>query len=38
MEEWEDIPPITQEEVQWKLLEMRALAALGPNEIMAQSL
>ena len=37
-EEWEDIPPVTQEEVQWKLFEMRALAAPSPNGIMAQCL
>ena len=37
-EEWEDIPPVTQEEVQRKLLEMRALAAPGPDGIMAQCL
>ena len=37
-EEWEDIPPVTHEEVQQKLLEMRALAAPGPDGIMAQCL
>ena len=37
-EEWEDVPPVTQEEVQRKLLEMRALAAPGPDGIMAQCL
>ena len=37
-EDWEDIPPITTEEVQWKLLEMRALAAPGLDGIMAQCL
>ena len=36
--EWEDVPMVTQEEVQWKLLEMRALAAPGPDGIMAQCL
>ena len=30
-EEWEDVPTVTQEEVQRKLLEMRALAAPGPD-------
>ena len=37
-EDWEDIPPVTTEEVQRKLLEMRALAAPGPDGIMAQCL
>ena len=37
-EDWEDIPPVTTEEVQWKLLEMHALAAPGPDGIMAQCL
>ena len=37
-EEWEDVPTVTQEEVQWKLLKMWALAALGPDGIMAQCL
>ena len=37
-EEWEDIPPVSQGEVQQKLLEMRALAAPGPDGIMAQCL
>ena len=37
-EDWEDIPPITMEEVQCKLLEMRALAAPGPDGIMTQCL
>ena len=37
-EEWEDVPLVTQEEVQRKLLEMRALAAPGPDGIMAQCL
>ena len=37
-EEWEDVPTVTQEEVQRKLLEMRALAAPGPDGIMAQCL
>ena len=37
-EDWEDIPFVTTEEVQWKLLEMRAFAALGPDGIMAQCL
>ena len=37
-EEWEDVPTVTQEEVLRKLLEMRALAAPGPDGIMAQCL
>ena len=37
-EDWEDIPPVTTEEVQRKLLEMRAFAAPGPDGIMAQCL
>ena len=37
-EEWEEAPPITSDEVQRKLLEMRALAAPGPDGIMAQCL
>ena len=37
-EEWEDVPTVTQEEVQQKLLEVRALAAPGPDGIMAQCL
>ena len=34
-EAWEDIPMVTQEEVQQKLLEMRAFTAPGPDGIMA---
>ena len=37
-EAWEDIPMVTQEEVQQKLLEMRAFAAPGPDGILAQCL
>ena len=37
-EAWEDIPPISPEEVQKKLLEMRALAAPGPDGITARCL
>ena len=37
-EDWEDIPSVTTEEVQRKLLEMRALAAPGQDGIMAQCL
>ena len=37
-EDWEDIPPVTTEEVQRKLLEMQTLAAPGPDGIMAQCL
>ena len=37
-DDWEDIPPITSEEIERKLLEMRALAAPGPDGIMAQCL
>ena len=37
-EDWEDIPPVTTEEVQRKLLEMRAFAAPGPDGIMAHCL
>ena len=35
-EDWEDIPPITTEEVQQKLLEMHALVAPRLDGIMAQ--
>ena len=38
VEEWEAVPTVTQAEVQRKLLEMRALAAPGPDGIMAQCL
>ena len=37
-ETWEDIPPITPDEVQRKLLEMRAFATPGPDGILAQCL
>ena len=37
-EDWEGIPPVTTEEVQQKLLEMRAFATPGPDGIMAQCL
>ena len=37
-EDWEDVPPVTMEEVERKLLEMHALAAPGPDGIMAQCL
>ena len=37
-EDWEDIPTVTTEEVQRKLLEMRAFAAPGPDGIMAHCL
>ena len=37
-EAWEAIPMVTQEEVQQKLTEMRALAAPGQDGIMAQCL
>ena len=37
-EEWEDIPPVTLDEVERKLLEMRAYVAPGPDGIMAQCL
>ena len=37
-EAWEDVPPVTPDEVQRKLLEMRAFAAPGPDGILAQCL
>ena len=37
-DEWEDIPHVTSKDVQQKFLEMRALAALNSDRIMAQCL
>ena len=37
-EEWEAIPPVTPNEVQRKLLELRAFAAPGPDGIEAKCL